>query len=64
MSSRRIFAAGTAMPRRGHQGYLDPLVSCRSDKSGMIRIVQAAKHERARRELYSSCERAPVGWEK
>lgn len=52
------------MPRRGHQGYLDPLVSCRSDKSGMIPIVQAAKHERARRELYSSCERAPVGWEK
>jgi len=62
MAALRYFSSGARSDRRGHGGYLDIAPTSRT-VDNQRQAVEAVVEERARRSLYSQCERAPLGWE-
>ena len=62
MIAQRVFFTGRREPRKGHAGYLN-FGSRSRTVDNQEEVVNAVLQERARRALYASCDRAPLGWE-
>ena len=62
MTALRVYSSGNQGTARGHYQYLNLVVTSRS-VDNQAKAVESLREERARRQLYAQCERAPYGWE-